>query len=249
MLFYAKVSLGEILERGVYPFMDFIIEPLVSLPLWAIFASTLLFAYLFGAIPFSMAAGKVFFGVNLREEGSGNLGATNTFRTLGAKAGIGILLLDMAKGALPVFAARSVAHAAGFSSDVTAWLLIGSALAAIIGHTASPYIGFKGGKGAATSAGVMLALVPWVFLISAIIFFVTLALTRYVSVATIVTALAFPISTALIYQSWPLSLFALVIGIIVPVFHRANIQRLRAGTEPRFSWKDRGKRAATNQDN
>ncbi|MCL2403178.1 MAG: glycerol-3-phosphate 1-O-acyltransferase PlsY [Coriobacteriia bacterium] len=223
--------------------MDFIVESLVSLPLWATFACVSLFAYLFGAIPFSLMIGKALFGVNLRTEGSGNLGATNTFRVLGAKAGIGILLLDMAKGALPVLVARSIAATVNLSPDATAWLLIASALAAVIGHTASPYIGFRGGKGAATSAGVMLALLPWVFLASAVVFFAVLAATRYVSVATIVTALAFPISTALIYQSLPFTLFALVIGIIVPVLHHANIKRLREGTEPRFSWSDRGKRS------
>jgi len=220
--------------------MDFIASHILTMPLWALFAATLFFAYMFGAIPFSMIVSKVFFGINLREEGSGNLGATNTFRILGAKAGIGILLLDMAKGAIPVFVTRWVAETAGLSPDTTAWLLIVTALAAIIGHTASPYIKFRGGKGAATSAGVMLALVPVVFLISALIFFTTLAVLRYVSVATIVTAITFPLWTALVYQSMPLTLFALVIGIIVPLFHRANIKRLREGTEPRFSWRDRG---------
>jgi len=222
--------------------MDLIASHILNLPLWAVFSVTLFFAYLFGAIPFSMMIGKVFFGVNLRKEGSGNLGATNTFRILGAKAGIGILLLDMAKGAVPVFVARFAAGALELSSDTAAWLLIGAALAAIIGHTASPYIKFRGGKGAATSAGVMLALVPIVFLISACVFFLVLALTRYVSVATIVTAITFPLWTAVVYESLPLSLFALVIGIIVPIFHRANIKRLREGTEPRFSWKERGQR-------
>jgi len=225
--------------------MDFIASHILTLPLWAVFAVTLFFSYMFGAIPFSMMIGKIFFGVNLRKEGSGNLGATNTFRTLGAKAGIGILLLDMAKGALPVFVARWAAGIVDFSPDVTAWLLIGTALAAIIGHTASPYIKFRGGKGAATSAGVMLALVPLVFLVSAAVFFLTLVLTRYVSVATILAAVTFPLWTALIYQSLPLSLFALVIGIIVPLFHRANIKRLREGTEPHFSWKERGQHKST----
>lgn len=229
--------------------MNLVFDFIAAQSPWVVFAGTFLFAYLFGAIPFSLAVGKLFFGVNLRKEGSGNLGATNTFRTLGAKAGIAILLLDMAKGALPVLLARNIASAADFEPSTAAWLLIGASLAAIIGHTASPYIGFRGGKGAATSAGVMLALVPWVFLISAIVFFATLALSRYVSVSTIVTAISFPISTALMYPGWPLFLFALTIGIIVPIFHRANIKRLRAGTEPKFSWKDRGKRMATTQDN
>ena len=221
--------------------MNFLIEFFAQQPQWANIVFVILFAYLFGAIPFSMIVGKVFFGVNLRKEGSGNLGATNTFRTLGAKAGIGILLLDMAKGAIPVIVARNLATAEGFSSEISAWVLIGAALAAIVGHTASPYIKFRGGKGAATSAGVMFALVPVVFIISAAIFFATLFFTRYVSVATIVTAVTFPIWTALVYQSWALTLFALVIGVLVPVLHRANIARLRAGTEPQFSWRDRGR--------
>ena len=223
--------------------MDFIIEPLLNLPHWAILAVLLLFAYLFGAVPFSFMVGKTFFNINLLKEGSGNLGATNSFRTLGAKAGIGILLLDIAKGALPVFFSQLVTFAAGFGPAQSAWIHIAVALAAIIGHTASPYIRFRGGKGAATTAGAMLALVPTVFLISAVVFFLTLALARYVSVATMVTALAFPIATHFVYHSWPLTLFAVVIAVIVPFFHRANIKRLREGTEPRFSWRDRGKRA------
>ena len=220
--------------------MNFLTELFIQLPTWALFVLTVATSYLFGAIPFSMIVGKLFFGVNLQKEGSGNLGATNTFRILGAKAGIGILILDMAKGAIPVIFARYIASTVAMDVDPSAWLLIAAALAAIIGHTASPYIKFKGGKGAATSAGVMFALVPVVFLISAAVFFSMLAISRFVSVATIVTALTFPVWTALVYQSFPLTLFAIVIAVIVPVFHRANISRLRAGTEPRFSWKDRG---------
>jgi len=224
--------------------MEFLSSTLYAFPAWAIFVTAIVLAYLFGAIPFSLIIGKIFFRVNLLEEGSGNLGATNSFRTLGAKAGIGILLLDMAKGAFPIVVARWWATSLNFDATITAWLLIGTALAAIVGHTASPYIKFRGGKGAATSAGAMLALVPVVFFISAVIFFTVLAVGRYVSVATCLTALAFPFATALIYQSWPLTLFALMIGVIVPILHRANIKRLCEGTEPRFSWRDRGKRSA-----
>jgi len=231
--------------------MDFILEPLRDLPLWSVFVITIFFAYMFGAVPFSMIVGKTFFGVNLQKEGSGNLGATNTFRVLGAKAGIGILLLDMTKGAIPIFVARWIASAVDLSPELHPWLLIGVALAAVIGHTASPYIKFRGGKGAATSAGVMLALVPIVFLISVVIFFSLLGITRYVSVATIGCAVTFPLWTALVYQvipqdwqTWPLTLFAFVVGMMVTVLHRANISRLRAGTESKFSWKDRGKRNA-----
>ncbi|MCL2525586.1 MAG: glycerol-3-phosphate 1-O-acyltransferase PlsY [Coriobacteriia bacterium] len=222
--------------------MSFFVDLFLLLPAGLVFVAVTLFAYLFGAIPFAMMVGKIFFKVNLLKEGSGNLGATNTFRILGAKAGIGILLLDMAKGAIPVFLARSIAGAAGWDQALSAWLMIAAALAAIIGHTASPYIRFKGGKGAATTAGVMFALVPVVFVISAAIFFSTTAITRYVSVGTMVTAVSFPLWTALVYNNWPLTLFAAVIAVIVPIFHRANIKRLREGSEPRFSWKDRGKR-------
>ena len=234
---------------------DFVLDPLLSLPHWASAVIVIVVAYLIGAIPFSLIVGKVFFGVDLREEGSGNLGATNTFRILGGKAGIAILLIDMAKGALPVFIARFVVDASwpyiavnetsSWNSELGALLLITSAFAAIIGHTASPYIKFRGGKGAASSAGVMFALVPIVFVISAIIFFSTTAITRYVSVGTILTAVTFPLWTQLAYNSLPLTIFALVIAVVVPVLHKSNIGRLRAGTEPKFSWKNRGQREGT----
>jgi len=220
--------------------MDLFLQPLLTLPYWGQAVVALVFAYLFGAIPFSFMVGKLFFRINLLKEGSGNLGAANSFRTLGAKAGISILLLDMAKGAIAVFFARFVVTVSGMDIAWGNWLLVACALAAIIGHTASPYIKFRGGKGAASSAGVMFALVPIVFVISAIVFVSTIALTRYVSVGTIVTAVAFPVWVAIFYPNVPFILFAAVIAVIVPIFHRANIKRLRAGTEPRFAWRNRG---------
>jgi len=205
------------------------------------------FAYFFGAIPFSLIVGKLFFRVDLRKEGSGNLGTTNTFRILGVKPAIAILILDMLKGVLPVMLARflggtplSVLAAAQSSPTAQAWLMIAGALTAVIGHSASPYIKFRGGKGAATTAGVMLALMPKVFIIAAILFIGTVALTHYVSVGTLAVALTFPVLTALFYPQLPYILLSLIVAVILIYLHRANIKRLKEGTEPRFSWKNRG---------
>ncbi|MCL2680817.1 MAG: glycerol-3-phosphate 1-O-acyltransferase PlsY, partial [Coriobacteriia bacterium] len=195
----------------------------------------------FGAIPFSFIVGKVFFRINLLKEGSGNLGAANTFRTLGAKAGIATLLLDMAKGALSVYFARFIVNGSGMSLTTAGdWLLVACAFAAIVGHTASPYIKFRGGKGAASSAGVMFALVPIVFWVMFVVFVSTIAVTRYVSVGTLAVAFTFPIATAIFYPNVPFVSFALLIAVVVPLLHRGNIQRLRQGTERRFAWKNRG---------
>ena len=221
--------------------MDFIFEPILGLPYGAQAAVALVFAYLFGAIPFSFIIGKVFFRVSLFKEGSGNLGAANTFRTLGAKAGIATLLLDMAKGAISVYFANHIVSNSGMgATDAGNWLLVGCAFLAIIGHTASPYIKFRGGKGAASSAGVMFALVPIVFWVMFVVFVSGIVITRYVSVGTLAVAFTFPIAMAIFYTNLPFVAFALMIAVIVPILHRGNIKRLREGTEPRFAWRNRG---------
>ncbi|MCL2379428.1 MAG: glycerol-3-phosphate 1-O-acyltransferase PlsY [Coriobacteriia bacterium] len=220
--------------------MDSIAQPLFDLPYAVQAVIVLVFAYLFGAIPFSFIIGKVFFRINLFQKGSGNLGAANTFRVLGAPAGIATLLLDMTKGAVAIYAARFIVDGSGMGAAAGNWLLAGCALAVIVGHTASPYIKFRGGKGAASSAGVMFALVPIVFWISFVIFVSTIAITRYVSVGTLAVAFTFPIWMAIFYGNLPFILFGVLIAVIVPWLHKGNIQRLRAGTERRFAWKNRG---------
>src|SRR5690349_7918868 len=192
-------------------------------------------SYLVGAIPTSFLAGKVVRGIDLREHGSKNLGATNVYRVLGAKVAVPVGLFDVFKGAVPVL---WIAPALG--PDWSSWPLI-CGIAAILGHVFSVFVGFKGGKGVATAGGVVLALAPWAILICLGIWAAVTFSTGYVSLGSITAALAYP---GLVY--WltpgqrPFILVHLTIGLALVWFHRANIGRLRAGTENRF-----GKRGNT----
>lgn len=188
-------------------------------------------AYLMGAVPTSLWVGKSAFGVDLREEGSGNLGATNTFRVLGAKAAIPVLLFDVFKGFLPAFAFASWAGVEG----TFGWTL-GFGAAAIVGHVFSVFAGFRGGKGVATSAGVFAALAPAAVGIGLVAFFGAVWLTGYVSLGSILAAVLLPVGIAftphqggngLLYFSGALSTFVIWA-------HRANIGRLVRGEENRF---------------
>ncbi len=190
-------------------------------------------AYLAGATPFGYLAGKLR-GVDLRQHGSGNIGATNAIRVLGKPIGITVLLLDLFKGLLPVLLARSV------SAEAT--IAIFTALAAILGHNYTFWLGFKGGKGIATTAGAILPLIPWALLAAVLIWLLVARLSRYVSVASIAAAITIPL--ALIVQSlltarWEpaIFLFALFTSSLAIWKHRANIQRLRRGEENRIGAK------------
>ncbi len=225
-----------------------------------------LLAFFLGSIPFGLIIAKLK-GINIREHGSGNIGATNVLRVIGKKYGITCLLLDMLKGFIPVVIVVNVIQITGKSVglfhigglDSLALVLsageqfkgqlvhVLTALAAVLGHNYSPWVGFKGGKGIATSAGVMLALMPAGVGLLLIVWLLTFLLTRYVSLASIVAAVALPLVT--IYGSWfhgriadgtwnkPLFIFSLTIGILAIWKHLPNIQRLRAGTEHRFERK------------
>lgn len=225
-----------------------------------------LFAFLLGSVPFGLLIAKAY-GVDIRQHGSGNIGATNVLRVIGKKPGITCLLLDALKGFLPVLLAVSVARYPDFKhwlsidflhslvgapapvSRETAQLIhVLSGLAAILGHNYSPWIGFRGGKGIATSAGVILALYPpfgmcLVAVAWALLFFTT----RYVSVASMGAAVILPLLTLwgswhhgrIQDGTWNKSLFALSVAIAVLAVwrHRGNIRRLMDGTENRFERK------------
>ena len=231
------------------------------MPLWI----PPLIAFLAGSIPFGLLIAKTK-GVNIREHGSGNIGATNVLRVIGKPYGIGCLILDFLKGFLPSLLAINVFVIAGknpqFIMDnfngmantfpaVDAWkaqtLVIIVGLAAIMGHNYSPWIGFKGGKGIATSGGVLVALMPVgvvVLLAIWLLFFVT---SRYVSVASIGTAIMVPVVT--LYGSYrhgylsdgtwnkPLFVFSIVVALLAVWRHRPNIKSLMNGTEHKFSKK------------
>lgn len=188
----------------------------------------LLAAYLLGSIPNSYIAGRLTRGIDLREHGSGNLGATNTFRVLGAPIAVPVLILDVLKGFVP-----AAAFPQWDTSAVWRWALAYGA-AAIIGHVFSAFLRFRGGKGVATAAGVFLALAPVAVLIALAVWAVAVWQSRMVSLGSILAALTL-IAVLALYERRP---EVLLLGISVAAFvvwgHRANIGRIRRGEEPRF---------------
>lgn len=191
----------------------------------------LILAYLMGAVPTSLWVGRGVFNVDLRVEGSGNLGATNTFRVLGARAAVPVLIFDIFKGFLPAFAFAGWAGA----GDVFGWTLAFGA-AAILGHVFSVFAGFRGGKGVATSAGVFTALAPAAVGIGFVAFFGTVMITRYVSLGSILAAIVLPIGIAFTPHQGGMGLFYFsgALSAFVIWAHRANIGRLVRGEENRF---------------
>jgi len=188
----------------------------------------LLLAYLIGATPTSYLAGKLGRGIDLREHGSKNLGATNVYRVLGWRYAVPVALIDMAKGIVPV-------AILGPWSNGPGWFMVALGLAAVLGHMYSPYVRFKGGKGVATAAGMFLALAPLAIVLSMLVWTATLWLSGYVSVASLAAAVPFPLWVRLTVPRQPYTLCASVILALLIVYaHRANIRRLRDGTENRF---------------
>ncbi|MBA2571524.1 MAG: glycerol-3-phosphate 1-O-acyltransferase PlsY [Gemmatimonadetes bacterium] len=188
----------------------------------------LIAAYLLGSIPNSYIAGRLTRRIDLREHGSGNLGATNTFRVLGAAVAIPVLLLDVAKGWIPAWFFPQ-----WDSSPAWHWALLYGA-AAIIGHVFSAFLRFRGGKGVATAAGVFLALSPVAVLVSFGVWALTVWRSRMVSLGSILAAFTLILMLAVSERRPEL----LVLGVSVTAFvvwgHRANIGRIRRGEEPRF---------------
>ena len=190
-------------------------------------------AYLLGAIPFSVLVGKLFFKTDVRKHGSGNPGATNTLRTLGPLPALAVLLLDIGKGTAAVLLAWGCAHAPNFSPDEE--MAIAGALA-ILGHIFSPFLLFKGGKGVATTVGVLLALHPYLAIIIVLIFTISLLISRYVSLSSILAVICYAILViAFKHDSLIVIGFAVGLAFLVTYKHRANIQRLLNGNENKFS--------------
>jgi acyl phosphate:glycerol-3-phosphate acyltransferase len=191
-------------------------------------------AYLLGSIPFGLLLGKLFGAADIRKAGSGNIGATNVARVAGPLAGILTLLLDAAKGAL------AIVLAARLSDQSSTWMMI-AGLCALVGHCFPIWLGFHGGKGVATAAGVFLVLCPPAFLGAAILFLLVLAYWRFVSLGSIAAAAAMPL---LIYFLWAphhappyaVTFGSLAAALLIVYRHDANIQRLVQGDEPKFSF-------------
>jgi len=194
----------------------------------------ILFAYILGSLPFGLIIGKVFYRVDVREFGSGNIGATNCYRTLGPFAAFAVLLADMLKGFVPVVAAKVVF--AG-NPDIVPLIGVVVGLTAIIGHSYSIFLGFSGGKGMATAAGLIFALWPLAAPILIGTWIVVVAVTRYVSLASIIAATMLPVLIYMLYLKTEYIIFSAAIGIVVIYRHRSNISRLIAGEELKFGNK------------
>ena len=184
-------------------------------------------AYILGSIPNALWIGKVFKGIDVREHGSKNTGSTNAARVLGAKLGILTLILDISKGAIPTLIATML-----LDSSMSV-ILVG--ICAILGHSFSIFMKFKGGKAVATTVGVFIVLVPGAILLAAVIFFLVFGITRYVSLSSMIGAISLPIWIILFYKNIPLTIFGIIIAILIIVRHKSNIQRLLNGTESKFS--------------
>ncbi len=195
-------------------------------------------AYLLGSIPTSVWISRAFFDIDIREHGSGNAGATNTFRVLGVKAGLVVFAVDILKG----FAAVNLIHFTNYyiphSGDyINIQLLLG--IAAMLGHIFPVYVGFKGGKGVATLFGVICAISLYPTLIMAGIFFTTLIITRYVSVSSMVSGLSFPVLIIIVFKETTPSLviFSLIMAILMLFTHQKNIERLLKKEEKKANLK------------
>ena len=206
------------------------------------FIVPLILAYLLGSVPTSVWAGKLFFGIDIRSYGSGNAGATNAIRVLGAKTGIPVLLFDIFKGwaALQLMNLFQVSFQ---SENHIALFRIGLGVMVVLGHVFPVFAGFRGGKGVATLLGVGIALYPMASLITLGIFILVFVIFSYVSLASIIAALTFPFVQIFILNQrdvLPLTILAIAIAVFIPLTHRKNILRLIRGTEPKLRFK-RGK--------
>jgi glycerol-3-phosphate acyltransferase PlsY len=195
-------------------------------------------AYLAGSVPSAVWAGKIFHGIDVREHGSGNAGATNTVRVLGWKTGIPVLLFDLFKGWLAAMLPRFL-NAAPDGSELMMMLQISCGLAAIIGHVFPLFAGFRGGKGVATTFGILLALHPLLTLTCAGIFLLVLFISGYVSLGSMIAVAMFPVLLLTLFRTSSnlLIVFSIVVAVAVIITHSKNIKRLLKGEEKKFIQK------------
>ena len=207
---------------------------------WVYGTMSMVLAYLIGSVPTAVWWGRAFHGLDVREHGSRNAGATNTFRVLGPKAGVPVLIIDILKGFLPV---RVLPNFTDLEVDGSAWmwLRVSLVIAAVLGHLFPVFAGFRGGKGVATSLGGILAVHPGGALLCILTFGLVFAITRYVSLGSLMAALVFPLSLLLVYhETNPVKIgFSILLCLLVFFTHRQNIGRLLRGEENRMSWAGR----------
>jgi len=198
----------------------------------------ILAAYLVGSVPSAVWVGKLLYGIDVRQHGSGNAGTTNVIRVLGYKAGIPVLVMDAFKGWLAVELGIWL-PVAGLSHDGQIYVCIGMAMAAVLGHVFPVYAGFRGGKGVLTTAGAGIALSPLAVLVALGIFILVMALSRYVSLSSITAASLFPFVVWFVVGMRHPGLVALsvVAGIFIPATHWKNIRRLLRGEEKKFDFR------------
>lgn len=205
----------------------------------------LLLAYLFGSIPTAVWLGQAFYGVDVREYGSGNAGATNTFRVLGTKAGTAVMLIDILKG----WTATNLAYFLGSSITgpyesvlfINYQLILG--VIAVLGHLFPVFAGFRGGKGVATLCGMVLAIHFEAALVCIAVFLLVLLITKYVSLSSISAGFAFPFSIVFLFHTSvkPLLLYSICICALVLITHQKNIERLLKGSESKVNLFNRKK--------
>lgn len=202
----------------------------------------LVLSYLIGSIPTSILAARWLRGIDIRQHGSGNAGATNVFRTLGKGPGLAVMLIDLLKGVSAVGLGaylRVGPEPAFFYPNGGGWLMVLAGTAAVIGHIYTVYAGFKGGKGVATGAGVVVALAPVPVLVGLGLFTIIVATTRYVSLASMAAAASLPLTQLMrewvfgVEVSAPTMWFCIAVPFLIFFTHRANIGRLLHGTESR----------------
>jgi acyl phosphate:glycerol-3-phosphate acyltransferase len=225
------------------------------MPVWPLSLTCLacfLGAYFLGATPFGFLAAKAK-GIDIRQHGSGNIGATNVIRVLGKGIGIPVFILDALKGWFPVWLAGSWAHQNPHFEGNPQWasvVIVLAALGSILGHNFTFWLGFKGGKGVATSAGAMIG-VAWIALLSAlIVWLVSMKACRYVSLSSMIAALVLPVVTLILglragAPDWPVLVLTSLILVLTLIRHRSNISRLRAGTEPKAGATQAGAQKST----
>lgn len=206
-----------------------------------IFAPIALLGYLLGSIPVGYLAGRLA-GIDIRKVGSGNIGATNVTRTLGRRYGYPVFAVDFMKGALAVYISIQWAQFIEGQGSSTEMCGIVGGVCCVLGHIFPVWLGFKGGKGVACAAGALFALMPLAAAIGAVVWVITFELTRYVSVASIISATMLPLTVLILTYArrtdgMILFYFTLCLAAIVIVRHRSNLSRLLRGTEPRFKRK------------
>jgi len=231
------VKLPNILLYWISTDYRLLVSVFLTLPLLAVSISSMkivliIMAYLIGSIPSGIIVARALGGIDPRSEGSGNIGATNVLRTLGKKAAVLTLVGDVLKGLLPVLLAKALLPAASPAVYLVA-------LAAILGHDFSLFLGFRGGKGVATTVGTLVALSPHLAGLCLLTWLAVVAVTRFSSAGALVTAAISPVYALVLGGGSGLVLFCVAAALLLIVLHRENIKRLANGTEKRMEFKSK----------